>query len=241
MKKLPNIVLSPFEEGFMLPFHKAISTELKSKLVFTKEVVEQSVRIVEKNTEAFKSEIVQIFALKIVYEVLSGSRSELLTGEMKESLREEFQKTQSEVTTSYSHLVERILELLSVAHRLPVQQAEEQKHQKDSRAQMIKERQKKIAQEFLKKQQVFAMKNQANLNEVIISPQNSSLDCCSYCKEDTSKATFSEKPFGYLCFLTTSGIYKKAYKDPCTLRLSLIHICRCRRLLTCRSRWSPYH
>ena len=24
-------------------------------------------------------------------------------------------------------------------------------------------------------------------------------------------------------------------------RLSLIHICRCRRLLTCRSRWSPYH
>eukprot|EP00826_Nyctotherus_ovalis_P061769 TRINITY_DN8827_c0_g1_i2.p1 TRINITY_DN8827_c0_g1~~TRINITY_DN8827_c0_g1_i2.p1 ORF type:complete len:354 (+),score=48.42 TRINITY_DN8827_c0_g1_i2:495-1556(+) len=28
---------------------------------------------------------------------------------------------------------------------------------------------------------------------------------------------------------------------PCTLRcyLSLIHICRCRRLLTCRSRWSP--
>eukprot|EP00826_Nyctotherus_ovalis_P048873 TRINITY_DN580_c0_g1_i1.p4 TRINITY_DN580_c0_g1~~TRINITY_DN580_c0_g1_i1.p4 ORF type:complete len:132 (+),score=54.54 TRINITY_DN580_c0_g1_i1:33-428(+) len=25
------------------------------------------------------------------------------------------------------------------------------------------------------------------------------------------------------------------------LNLSLIHICRCRRLLTCRSRWSPYH
>eukprot|EP00826_Nyctotherus_ovalis_P064958 TRINITY_DN9539_c0_g1_i20.p2 TRINITY_DN9539_c0_g1~~TRINITY_DN9539_c0_g1_i20.p2 ORF type:complete len:117 (-),score=33.88 TRINITY_DN9539_c0_g1_i20:16-366(-) len=25
------------------------------------------------------------------------------------------------------------------------------------------------------------------------------------------------------------------------LTLSLIHICRCRRLLTCRSRWSPYH
>ena len=28
--------------------------------------------------------------------------------------------------------------------------------------------------------------------------------------------------------------------DP-VLILSLIHICRCRRLLTCRSRWSPYH
>eukprot|EP00826_Nyctotherus_ovalis_P001932 TRINITY_DN10366_c0_g1_i10.p1 TRINITY_DN10366_c0_g1~~TRINITY_DN10366_c0_g1_i10.p1 ORF type:complete len:262 (-),score=80.79 TRINITY_DN10366_c0_g1_i10:36-821(-) len=26
-----------------------------------------------------------------------------------------------------------------------------------------------------------------------------------------------------------------------SLGLSLIHICRCRRLLTCRSRWSPYH
>ena len=31
---------------------------------------------------------------------------------------------------------------------------------------------------------------------------------------------------------------KKSLMD---LRLSLIHICRCRRLLTCRSRWSPYH
>ena len=33
--------------------------------------------------------------------------------------------------------------------------------------------------------------------------------------------------------------------DPCTKSevssLSLIHIWRCRRLLTCRSRWSPYH
>eukprot|EP00826_Nyctotherus_ovalis_P058022 TRINITY_DN7951_c0_g5_i1.p1 TRINITY_DN7951_c0_g5~~TRINITY_DN7951_c0_g5_i1.p1 ORF type:complete len:158 (-),score=17.15 TRINITY_DN7951_c0_g5_i1:17-490(-) len=30
---------------------------------------------------------------------------------------------------------------------------------------------------------------------------------------------------------------------PCTLRcyLSLIHICRCRRIERCRSRWSPYH
>ena len=26
-----------------------------------------------------------------------------------------------------------------------------------------------------------------------------------------------------------------------TYELSLIHIWRCRRLLTCRSRWSPYH
>eukprot|EP00826_Nyctotherus_ovalis_P053386 TRINITY_DN692_c0_g1_i5.p1 TRINITY_DN692_c0_g1~~TRINITY_DN692_c0_g1_i5.p1 ORF type:complete len:240 (+),score=34.68 TRINITY_DN692_c0_g1_i5:416-1135(+) len=30
--------------------------------------------------------------------------------------------------------------------------------------------------------------------------------------------------------------------NPCTLRcLSLIHICRCRRIERCRSRWSPYH
>ena len=30
-------------------------------------------------------------------------------------------------------------------------------------------------------------------------------------------------------------------KEAAKLKLSLIHICRCRRLLTCRSRWSPYH
>eukprot|EP00826_Nyctotherus_ovalis_P022885 TRINITY_DN17665_c0_g1_i1.p1 TRINITY_DN17665_c0_g1~~TRINITY_DN17665_c0_g1_i1.p1 ORF type:complete len:215 (-),score=42.06 TRINITY_DN17665_c0_g1_i1:18-662(-) len=29
--------------------------------------------------------------------------------------------------------------------------------------------------------------------------------------------------------------------SPKAIDLSLIHICRCRRLLTCRSRWSPYH
>eukprot|EP00826_Nyctotherus_ovalis_P059922 TRINITY_DN8375_c0_g1_i2.p1 TRINITY_DN8375_c0_g1~~TRINITY_DN8375_c0_g1_i2.p1 ORF type:complete len:217 (+),score=35.19 TRINITY_DN8375_c0_g1_i2:98-748(+) len=33
----------------------------------------------------------------------------------------------------------------------------------------------------------------------------------------------------------TEVIYKTV------INLSLIHICRCRRLLTCRSRWSPYH
>eukprot|EP00826_Nyctotherus_ovalis_P011192 TRINITY_DN12921_c0_g1_i12.p2 TRINITY_DN12921_c0_g1~~TRINITY_DN12921_c0_g1_i12.p2 ORF type:complete len:155 (-),score=47.39 TRINITY_DN12921_c0_g1_i12:16-480(-) len=33
----------------------------------------------------------------------------------------------------------------------------------------------------------------------------------------------------------------KKLKDGSIINLSLIHICRCRRLLTCRSRWSPYH
>eukprot|EP00826_Nyctotherus_ovalis_P007675 TRINITY_DN11951_c0_g2_i1.p1 TRINITY_DN11951_c0_g2~~TRINITY_DN11951_c0_g2_i1.p1 ORF type:complete len:314 (-),score=60.16 TRINITY_DN11951_c0_g2_i1:12-953(-) len=33
----------------------------------------------------------------------------------------------------------------------------------------------------------------------------------------------------------------KISADAKDLILSLIHICRCRRLLTCRSRWSPYH
>eukprot|EP00826_Nyctotherus_ovalis_P058783 TRINITY_DN8114_c0_g1_i6.p1 TRINITY_DN8114_c0_g1~~TRINITY_DN8114_c0_g1_i6.p1 ORF type:complete len:161 (-),score=21.79 TRINITY_DN8114_c0_g1_i6:6-488(-) len=32
-----------------------------------------------------------------------------------------------------------------------------------------------------------------------------------------------------------------AKKEQAHVLLSLIHICRCRRLLTCRSRWSPYH
>eukprot|EP00826_Nyctotherus_ovalis_P033688 TRINITY_DN2742_c0_g2_i2.p1 TRINITY_DN2742_c0_g2~~TRINITY_DN2742_c0_g2_i2.p1 ORF type:complete len:289 (+),score=68.53 TRINITY_DN2742_c0_g2_i2:944-1810(+) len=43
------------------------------------------------------------------------------------------------------------------------------------------------------------------------------------------------------------GLYE-AGKEACARfekvaeeELSLIHICRCRRLLTCRSRWSPYH
>eukprot|EP00826_Nyctotherus_ovalis_P023598 TRINITY_DN18148_c0_g1_i1.p1 TRINITY_DN18148_c0_g1~~TRINITY_DN18148_c0_g1_i1.p1 ORF type:complete len:119 (+),score=30.05 TRINITY_DN18148_c0_g1_i1:90-446(+) len=46
------------------------------------------------------------------------------------------------------------------------------------------------------------------------------------------------------CF--AEGDYKGAAKEKSRLELellelSLIHICRCRRPLTCRSRWSPYH
>eukprot|EP00826_Nyctotherus_ovalis_P058963 TRINITY_DN8157_c0_g1_i2.p1 TRINITY_DN8157_c0_g1~~TRINITY_DN8157_c0_g1_i2.p1 ORF type:complete len:168 (-),score=25.96 TRINITY_DN8157_c0_g1_i2:38-541(-) len=37
----------------------------------------------------------------------------------------------------------------------------------------------------------------------------------------------------------SSIVCKECYDKE--LHLSLIHICRCRRLLTCRSRWSPYH
>jgi len=222
MKKLPNIVLSPFEESFMLPFYININYQLKQKIVFSSEAIKESIRIIQKKEEVFKSEIVQIFALKTIYEVLANSKSCLLEKDMKKNLQKELQKTESEAATGYDHLIGRILEFLSVAHKSLAQQVEEQKHQKDpeeqkhqkdSRAQLIKEKQKKIAEEFLKKQQMFAMKNKENLNEVVISPHDSSLDCCSYCKEDTSKAIFSKKPYGYLCFLTTSGIYKKSYKD----------------------------
>eukprot|EP00826_Nyctotherus_ovalis_P019453 TRINITY_DN159_c0_g1_i17.p1 TRINITY_DN159_c0_g1~~TRINITY_DN159_c0_g1_i17.p1 ORF type:complete len:187 (-),score=10.48 TRINITY_DN159_c0_g1_i17:18-578(-) len=38
---------------------------------------------------------------------------------------------------------------------------------------------------------------------------------------------------------TSLNTHKKDYVSE--QYLSLIHICRCRRLLTCRSRWSPYH
>eukprot|EP00826_Nyctotherus_ovalis_P017190 TRINITY_DN15040_c0_g1_i6.p1 TRINITY_DN15040_c0_g1~~TRINITY_DN15040_c0_g1_i6.p1 ORF type:complete len:121 (+),score=32.35 TRINITY_DN15040_c0_g1_i6:510-872(+) len=38
-----------------------------------------------------------------------------------------------------------------------------------------------------------------------------------------------------------TNILSKKMKLEMTLRLSLIHICRCRRYAVCRSRWSPYH
>ena len=52
----------------------------------------------------------------------------------------------------------------------------------------------------------------------------------------------------FLCLKSCLWILVKALignKVPrlarCDIILSLIHIWRCRRLLTCRSRWSPYH
>ena len=40
---------------------------------------------------------------------------------------------------------------------------------------------------------------------------------------------------------TTQGRPNQFFLDRQITPLSLIHICRCRRLLTCRSRWSPSH
>ena len=42
-------------------------------------------------------------------------------------------------------------------------------------------------------------------------------------------------------FALKRGANSQAFTDPMEEKLSLIHIRRCRRLLTCRSRWSPYH
>eukprot|EP00826_Nyctotherus_ovalis_P023242 TRINITY_DN1787_c0_g2_i2.p1 TRINITY_DN1787_c0_g2~~TRINITY_DN1787_c0_g2_i2.p1 ORF type:complete len:115 (-),score=15.77 TRINITY_DN1787_c0_g2_i2:25-369(-) len=48
--------------------------------------------------------------------------------------------------------------------------------------------------------------------------------------------------FGAFAFDISTGLPKIATRAKSThVLLSLIHICRCRRLLTCRSRWSPYH
>ena len=44
----------------------------------------------------------------------------------------------------------------------------------------------------------------------------------------------------YITLDVTQEYYEKSLKYM-VFGLSLIHICRCRRLLTCRSRWSPYH
>ena len=45
--------------------------------------------------------------------------------------------------------------------------------------------------------------------------------------------------FKMMAYDTTGKEHKKETDH--SVALSLIHICRCRRLLTCRSRWSPYH
>eukprot|EP00826_Nyctotherus_ovalis_P020863 TRINITY_DN16626_c0_g2_i1.p1 TRINITY_DN16626_c0_g2~~TRINITY_DN16626_c0_g2_i1.p1 ORF type:complete len:129 (-),score=21.16 TRINITY_DN16626_c0_g2_i1:9-395(-) len=43
--------------------------------------------------------------------------------------------------------------------------------------------------------------------------------------------------------LARKGLCRGLNVDPVAenLKLSLIHICRCRRYAVCRSRWSPYH
>ena len=44
----------------------------------------------------------------------------------------------------------------------------------------------------------------------------------------------------FLCYICLKHVCSSTLSE-IFLKLSLIHIWRCRRLLTCRSRWSPYH
>ena len=50
--------------------------------------------------------------------------------------------------------------------------------------------------------------------------------------------TPNQREFGYQKFIGGMNRHISLKSDK---ELSLIHICRCRRRLRCRSRWSPYH
>eukprot|EP00826_Nyctotherus_ovalis_P035030 TRINITY_DN2968_c0_g1_i15.p2 TRINITY_DN2968_c0_g1~~TRINITY_DN2968_c0_g1_i15.p2 ORF type:complete len:109 (-),score=6.82 TRINITY_DN2968_c0_g1_i15:23-349(-) len=52
-------------------------------------------------------------------------------------------------------------------------------------------------------------------------------------KAEGAKALFKLINVHSIAFLATT--------DNLSIKLSLIHICRCRRYAVCRSRWSPYH
>ena len=55
------------------------------------------------------------------------------------------------------------------------------------------------------------------------------------------KAPKGGKPTGTLVGNKISTLRDDLKRLQASIDLSLIHIWRCRRLLTCRSRWSPYH
>eukprot|EP01022_Parablepharisma_sp_SALTPOND_P008596 TRINITY_DN136395_c0_g1_i1.p1 TRINITY_DN136395_c0_g1~~TRINITY_DN136395_c0_g1_i1.p1 ORF type:complete len:1552 (+),score=183.09 TRINITY_DN136395_c0_g1_i1:80-4657(+) len=210
MKKVPNFSIDPFAEGRILPFQKDLKAHLMRKVVLTENTIDNLVvKAIKKEKEIFKSDIVQVVAFKFLYEIMNSQPKDLLNEGIKSVLRIELQKASSDTENAYSDSVKKILELLSQEpHAKPV---EESKRSENPKLASIKERQKKIAEEFMKKQQSFAVKNQDKLKEVASITKDSSFECCSYCKESISKATFHSKPFGYLCFLTTSGIYRKAY------------------------------
>ena len=53
----------------------------------------------------------------------------------------------------------------------------------------------------------------------------------------------AQNPYGASKYMPESmcGVWSRLYGIDTVCLLSLIHICRCRRLLTCRTLWSPNH
>eukprot|EP00826_Nyctotherus_ovalis_P012022 TRINITY_DN13138_c0_g1_i2.p1 TRINITY_DN13138_c0_g1~~TRINITY_DN13138_c0_g1_i2.p1 ORF type:complete len:119 (+),score=4.36 TRINITY_DN13138_c0_g1_i2:89-445(+) len=54
----------------------------------------------------------------------------------------------------------------------------------------------------------------------------------------TAYAPLMVKSRNDILYIKRTGNFSKVFE---THKLSLIHICRCRRYAVCRSRWSPYH
>eukprot|EP00826_Nyctotherus_ovalis_P028611 TRINITY_DN22588_c0_g2_i2.p2 TRINITY_DN22588_c0_g2~~TRINITY_DN22588_c0_g2_i2.p2 ORF type:complete len:141 (+),score=39.34 TRINITY_DN22588_c0_g2_i2:204-626(+) len=60
-------------------------------------------------------------------------------------------------------------------------------------------------------------------------------------KSEDKQGTFTLEVISTVWHDESNFVALKSLNEFVGIGLSLIHICRCRRLLTCRSRWSPYH
>jgi len=74
----------------------------------------------------------------------------------------------------------------------------------------LKEKQKKIAEEFKNRQAAFKKKFSDDLNKLEKNEISNNEDTCSYCKEPLIFAEFKEKPYGFLIQITPCGVYKKS-------------------------------
>ncbi len=212
IKKLPHLHVDPFAERVLHPQQEVFRTELTSKLLFTAPVAAQLLRIIRKERELFHCNIIQVSALRLLYEF---SRVDFphFTEEDKKSIKEILERpAPDQENNACSVALETVIARLASR---PAPSSEEKKHpgnpEEDDKKLSIKERQKLIAEEFTKRRLMFEQKNKDELKDVV--DKDTSSDACLFCQESTSRADFTARPYGYLCFLTTSGIYRKAYLE----------------------------
>eukprot|EP00826_Nyctotherus_ovalis_P014175 TRINITY_DN13923_c0_g2_i7.p1 TRINITY_DN13923_c0_g2~~TRINITY_DN13923_c0_g2_i7.p1 ORF type:complete len:478 (-),score=195.51 TRINITY_DN13923_c0_g2_i7:22-1455(-) len=118
-----------------------------------------------------------------------------------------------------------------------MQTSEQAKNDKDELLRQVQtlEAAKKASQDELKELRRKTMKTQAD-NEALKETYLKAMD-----KKDEVEKELKKLQEKHRNLLSTEQAHMSVKDKLEPMYLSLIHICRCRRLLTCRSRWSPYH
>jgi len=195
----------------------------------SKETQEFILKIIKKDTEIYNNEMLQFINLKFIYEILLLDTKQIQAFfntdfiiQIYTSINKFIEniKPENSYFDTFSELQNLLLNkhnsLLKIFPEISYQNNSQKSLPENSESSIKtknRERQLQILAQYKAQQDKFKSKNipEISSSTSIFSDQN--LEKCCICTAPMQKCEFSRNPYGYFCFLTTSGIYHRAYFD----------------------------